>query len=77
VGVEVAGALPLVVVLFGAQLHAYHGSSLLSLCFLVFSISLGSARCAQSYAQEHVKHVFVLSGFKSQMINEIQVGDHS
>jgi hypothetical protein len=50
VGVEVAGAEPLVVVLIGVQLHAYHGSLFVFLFMFSFSVSSGSAICAQCYA---------------------------
>jgi hypothetical protein len=48
--VEVAGVLPLVVVLFGVQLHAFHGSSLFPRCVFGVSVSSGSTMCTQSYA---------------------------
>jgi hypothetical protein len=49
-GVEVAGPQPLVVVLLGVQLHAYHGSLFVFLFMFSFSVSSGSAICAQCYA---------------------------
>jgi hypothetical protein len=48
VGVEVVGAQPLVVVWIGVQLHAYHGSSLLSgLCFRFFNFIRQRDVCAK------------------------------
>jgi hypothetical protein len=48
VGVEVAGAQPLVMVLIGVQLHAYHESSLLSgLCFQFFNFIRQRDVCAR------------------------------
>jgi hypothetical protein len=50
VEVEVVGAQPLVVMLIVVQLHAYHGSSLLSgLCFRFFNFVKQRDVCA-SYA---------------------------
>jgi hypothetical protein len=46
VGVEVAGAQPLVVVLIGVQLHAYHGSLFVPLFVFVFGFVRERDLCA-------------------------------
>jgi len=49
VGVEVAGVQPVVVVLVGEQLHAYHGSSLFPFLCLWLSYVLSRACCCWCY----------------------------
>jgi hypothetical protein len=64
VGVEVAGAQPLVVVLLGVQLHAYHGSLFVFLFMFRFRFRQGARFVRNAMPENPVKHVFVLSGFQ-------------